>query len=242
MKKKRIFIIVFTVLFLLTGCSVESKVKISYDGEVSEKVTILTNTAAFKNDNSTVKQMIESSISNYSQALNFREYESEIVTGDDQSGAMFSKQYTGICSYFQDSIFNQYVYHHMNCVEDNFYITIKNDTNYIPYCENCSDWPKLNKVVFKLTLPIKAEENNADKVDGNTYIWLYDENTTNKDFYIKINKTTFNENKAKVEKQNKRNSLIRNTSIIIGILIFVIVLLFVGVILYKKYKSNKIEY
>lgn len=242
MKKKVMFLAILIMLFLLTGCSVESEVEISYTGDVHEEVTILTNTIAFKNDNYTIKQMVESSISNYSAALDFRGYVSETIVGNEESGAKFSKEYKSICSYFQDTGFNQYVYKHIDCTEDDYYITIKNDTEYIPYCNNCSDWPSLNNVILKLTLPIKAEEHNADNVDGNTYIWKYDENTTNKDFYIKIDKDAFEENKNEVEKQNKDNALRKNIIIVVGIITLTTILIFIGIILYKKYKSNKLEY
>ena len=68
--KKRILMLLLIVL--LTGCTTKSEVKVDYDGNVNEKVTVLTNTVAFKNDRYSIKQMIESVLSNYSKALEFR--------------------------------------------------------------------------------------------------------------------------------------------------------------------------
>ena len=144
--KKRILMLLLIVL--LTGCTTKSEVKVGYDGNVNEKVTVLTNTVAFKNDRYSIKQMIESVLSNYSKALEFRGYKSETIEGKKESGAFFTNDYKDICSYFQNTGFNQYVYQHISCKEDDKYIIIKNDTKYIPYCENCSNWPSLNKNLY----------------------------------------------------------------------------------------------
>lgn len=242
MNKKNLLLLILVVVFLLTGCSVRSEVVVDYNGKVTEKVTVLTNSAAFENDNYSKEQMIENVISNYSAALNYRGYQNDIVVGEKESGATFTHDYDNICSYFQDTGFNQYVYPHVSCSEDDYYITIQNDTEYIPYCSDCSDWPSLNNVELRLTLPVKAEEHNADEVDGNTYVWKYDENTTDKDIYIKINKTALEENKKDVERQNEekeRQKVIITVSIVVGV---IVVLALISLMLYKKYKSNKLEY
>ena len=210
---KKILILVLAII-LLTGCTAKSEVKVNYNGNVSEKVTVLSNTVAFKNDKYSIKQMIEASISNYLKALEFRGYKFETVEGKKESGAYFTNNYDNICSYFQNTGFNQYVYQHISCVEDDKYIIIKNDTEYIPYCENCSNWPSLNKIKLELTLPVNALENNADSINNKTYIWNYDENTTNKDFYLKISKQELNKNKITVMKQNK-DKKVKNMIIVV---------------------------
>ena len=238
--KKRILMLLLIVL--LTGCTTKSEVKVDYDGNVNEKVTVLTNTVAFKNDRYSIKQMIESVLSNYSKALEFRGYKSKTIEGKKESGAFFTNDYKDICSYFQNTGFNQYVYQHISCKEDDKYIIIKNDTKYIPYCENCSNWPSLNKIRLEFTLPVKALENNADSIKNKTYIWNYDESTTNKDFYLKISKNDLNKNKIRVEHQN-RNKKIKNTFLTILTIILVLgCLSIVSLILYKKYKNNRLEY
>ena len=241
MKKSYIFIVLL-IVFLLTGCSIKSEVTVNYDGKVFEDVEVLTNTVAFKNENYSVKQMIENVISNYLPALEFRKYKNETIVGDKKSGGKFTKQYDSICSYFQDTGFNQYVYKHIKCQEDKYYITINNDTKYIPYCEDCSDWPRLDDIVFELTLPIKVDEHNADSVDKNTYIWKYDSNTKDKDFYLRINKTKLKENEVKYERKNK---VLNAVKLILKIIVIIAILIGLGFgsnKLYKKYKSNKLEY
>lgn len=238
---KKILILVLAII-LLTGCTAKSEVKVNYNGNVSEKVTVLSNTVAFKNDKYSIKQMIEASISNYLKALEFRGYKFETVEGKKESGAYFTNNYDNICSYFQNTGFNQYVYQHISCVEDDKYIIIKNDTEYIPYCENCSNWPSLNKIKLELTLPVNALENNADSINNKTYIWNYDENTTNKDFYLKISKQELNKNKITVMKQNKDKKVKNMIIVIFSIALVIGCITIISLILYKKYKNNRLEY
>ena len=238
---KKILILVLAII-LLTGCTTKSEVKVSYDGKVDEKVTVLSNTVAFKNDKYSIKQMIEASISNYLKALEFRGYKFETVEGKKESGAYFTNNYNNICSYFQNTGFNQYVYQHISCVEDDKYIIIKNDTEYIPYCENCSNWPSLNKIKLELTLPVNALENNADSINNKTYIWNYDENTTNKDFYLKISKQELNKNKITVMKQNKDKKVKNMIIVVFSIALVIGCITIISLILYKKYKNNRLEY
>ncbi len=238
---KKILILVLAII-LLTGCTAKSEVKVNYNGNVSEKVTVLSNTVAFKNDKYSIKQMIEASISNYLKALEFRGYKFETVEGKKESGAYFTNNYNNICSYFQNTGFNQYVYQHISCVEDDKYIIIKNDTEYIPYCENCSNWPSLNKIKLELTLPVNALENNADSINNKTYIWNYDENTTNKDFYLKISKQELNKNKITVMKQNKDKKVKNMIIVVFGIALVIGCITIISLILYKKYKNNRLEY
>ncbi len=238
---KKILILVLAII-LLTGCTAKSEVKVNYNGNVSEKVTVLSNTVAFKNDKYSIKQMIEASISNYLKALEFRGYKFETVEGKKESGAYFTNNYDNICSYFQNTGFNQYVYQHISCVEDDKYIIIKNDTEYIPYCENCSNWPSLNKIKLELTLPVNALENNADSINNKTYIWNYDENTTNKDFYLKISKQELNKNKITVMKQNKDKKVKNMIIVVFSIALVIGCITIISLILYKKYKNNRLEY
>lgn len=242
MNKMKYILIILVMMVFLSGCTIRSDVVVSPNGTTTEKVQVLTDTKTFESEKYSKKEMIEFSMEPYLSVLNFREYSYNTVIGNTLSGAEVSKTYDNICSYFQDTAFNQYVYHHINCEENEYYYEIKNDTEYIPYCSNCSNWPALDDVEIKITLPVSAEEQNADEINGNTYIWKYDENTQNKDFYLKISKSalkqseeTYNEN----INQKKRANIV---TILTFIVIFIVVILLLVFILYRKYKRNKLDY
>ena len=152
------------------------------------------------------------------------------------------KNYDNICKYFGNSAFNQYVYKYMDCIENEYYYEIKNATDYIPYCSDCSDWPALDDVTLSINLPIQAEEQNADEINGTTYIWNYDKNTKDKDFYLKISKSALKKNEEDYLKAQERKQTMKKL-IILGVIVCVIIIIgVIGIVLYKKYKKNKLDY
>lgn len=242
MKKSRFIIIILAMLFL-SGCTVRSNVEVNYDGTVKENVKVLENNAIFKSNKYSQKQLIESSINNYKTALDYRKYTYEAEQGEKLSGLNATKTHDNICSYFQDTIFNQYVYKHVKCMEDDYYYTIQNDTNYIPYCSNCSDWPSLDDVVLSIKLPVLATENNADEVNDSTYIWKYNKySPENKTFHLKISKSALKEYEEKYNKEQRMKSIIRYSIIIVSIIVVFIILYLIGKKLYKKNQENKLDY
>lgn len=242
MRKIKLVLTVLIITLLLSGCTVRSEVTVAPNGKTTENVQILTDTSTFESDAYSKEEMIEFSMEQHLAALNYRDYSYETIVGDDLSGAEMNKTYDNICSYFQDTLFNQYVYHHMNCIENDYYYEISNDTEYIPYCSDCSDWPALNDIEFKITLPIKAEEQNADEIDGNTYIWRYDENTRDKSFYLKISKSALEQSEVEYNANVSRKKTINTMLVVVGVVALLAIIGFVGVVLYKKYQRNKLDY
>lgn len=242
MKKNIKMLIILIFVFIISGCTIRSDIVMDVDGKVTEKVSVLNSNDTFNSPSYSKEEVINFAIEEYLPALNFRNYSYETIVGSKESGARFSNEYDNICSYFQDTGFNQYVYKHVDCSEDDYFITIKNDSDYIPYCGDCSDWPSLNNITLKLTLPVNAEENNADEVDGTTYIWKYDENSKDKDFYIKISKTDLENNRKLLEEQEKRKALKNKIITISTVIIILLALGIISLVFYKKYKRNKIDY
>lgn len=101
----------------------------------------------------------------------------------------------------------------------------------------------MDDVELSISLPIAAEENNADSVNGNTYVWKYGKSApADKNFYLKINKSALKENEENFNETQKRKSTLKYISIIGVILVIIIVLFIIGKVLYKKYQSNKLDY
>ncbi len=242
MKKIKIILLII-ITFIISGCSVDSFVEMNYDGSVTENVKVLDDNSNFEVSSYDKKTQIEFALENYIGILDFKNYTYDTLVGKKQSGAKITKKYDNICDYFEDTAFNQYVYKSIKCEESNDYYEIYNYTNYIPYCEGCSDWPRLENVKFSIKLPIRAAESNADDVDGTTYLWKYDKNTfKDKEFYLKINKKDLEENKIKIEKELKIKRIIKQVVTIFSVLIFIFLLIFIILKFIKKYKDNKLEY
>ena len=242
MKKIKIVLII-VMLFVLSGCTVNSNVTLNYDGKVTEEILLLNKSELFGNDAKEINTSLDDEIEYYNSVIDYREYEYEKIVEKDKSGVRVYKSYDNICSYFRDTAFNQYVYEHIKCIETEDYYEIESDTEHIPYCVDCAEWPILDDVNLILHLPIQASEHNADSVDKNVYTWHFDKETTNdKTIYIKINKNQLKENEVKQEKKNK----ILHSAKTIGIIVLIVSLLIVGYLifrkLYKKYKQNKLDY
>lgn len=243
MNKLKIIVLIICAMFILQGCTVRSEITLNPNGTVDESVSVLANTRIFESDAYSKEQLIDSAIEEHKAVLDFKKYSYDYVLGDDLSGARIYKTYDNICDYFGNSAFNQYVYKYMDCTENDDYYEITNATDYIPYCSNCSDWPALDDVTLSISLPVSATEQNADEINGTTYIWKYDENTNDdKSFYLRISKSALEESEQRYneEQENKKN---RNTIITICVIAGIVIALgLIIIVLYTKHKKNKIDY
>lgn len=242
MNKLKIIVLIICIMFVLSGCTVRGEVTLNPDGTVEESVSVLASNRIFESDAYSKEQLIDFAVEEHKAVLDFKKYSYDYVLGDDLSGARVYKTYDNICDYFGNSAFNQYVYKYMDCTETDDYYEIKNATNYITYCSNCSDWPALDDVEYKIVLPFSTEQ-NADETDGTTYVWKYDENTpSDKSFYLRISKDDIKDAHEEYL-QNEENKKTRNTIIMIFVgIIILVVLVLVLIKLYKKHKRNKLEY
>ncbi len=242
MKNFRKIIIIVLLILMLSGCKTSCNVELKKDGKVVEKVETVTNIGK----NISKKQLlnyIDIEIKNYKKLLEYGNYKYEIIENKNNIEVSIFKTHSSLCSYFQNTIFNQYKYQHIKCEDDGDYIIIKNDTPIIEDCEYCLDEFNLNDIAFSLKLPVAAIENNADEIKENTYIWYFNKNTEkDKNFYIKISNSDLK--KIKEEYKNEQILQKKNNYIKTGIigLIIIVLITCITCLLFKKYKSNKIEY
>lgn len=243
MKKIKVTLLLLLLLVLLSGCTVESNVIMDEYGNVSEKVSFNESILNLGDNEEDAKRTLDSTISKYKAAFKARGYSYKVSTDSSIGTAVITNEYDNIYDYFESTIFSQYVYKQMKWEDVDGYYEINNVTEHIPYCEDCSDWPALPMIKVSITLPIAASEHNADEVNGNTYVWIYDDNTpATKNFHLKIDKSLLKENEIRVQNSKKT----KNTLSIIFKVLIVIVIVAVGVIfilsLIRKYRENKIEY
>lgn len=242
MKKIKVVLLLF-LLVLLSGCTIESKVVMDEYGKVTEKVNFTESILNLGYTEEAAKRTLDSTIDKYKVAFKARGYSYNVSTDSSTGTVVITNKYDNIMNYFEGTIFSQYVYKQMKWEDIGGYYEIKNVTEHIPYCEDCSDWPALPSIKVSITLPIEATENDADEVDGYTYTWVYDETTpTSKTFHLKIDKNLLKENEVKLEENRKTKN---NLNVVLKIFcVFVVIIIFVMLIMYliKRYKKNKIEY
>ncbi len=232
----------FFLLILLTGCTIKADIVVNYDGSVVESVKVLSYNDLFGKNNENLKHVVDTKINQNKTILEYKNYSYDYEYGKELSGAKVYKNYNSICNYFGNSAFNQYVYKYMECTENDYYYEIKNATEYIPYCIECGDWPALDDVELRISLPASAEEQNADEVDKTTYIWKYDKDTRNKNFYLKINKNSLKESEEKYNKTKKIKKAGKRIIIIAIIVIVIFGIFTIYKLLKKKYNENSFDY
>lgn len=239
---KRI-IILFVICFVISGCTVKSEINVKPNGKVKENVTIMEDNSYFKDINADKEQFVNNMITKYKSLMGKKKYSYEYIEKSGLTGANAYRTYKNICEYFGNSYFNQYVYKYFRCEEDDYYYVIENGTEYIPYCSDCSDWPRLDNVTLEINLPVAASEHNADSVKNNTYIWEYGKNAIgNKNFYLKISKSALNESYKQYLKNQENIKLMKKITGLVVFLAFFIGIVLITMNLRKKYKENQIEY
>lgn len=231
-------IICILLLIILTGCTSKGEITMESDGSIKEKVVIdVPNNDLSEKE---LEKQMNLILDNYNSALELRNYKKKFIYNNNLSSVEFTNTYDNICKYIENNLFTQYLYKKISCTEDELYYEIKNETNHISYCIDCTTWPSLDNVSFSITLPIEAIESSSDIVSGNTYTWKFDDKTLdNKEFYLKISKESLNKNIIK----EKRKSNFANVFFKIIIpLIILMVIAFISFDLVKKYKSKNLEY
>lgn len=160
--KKIKYIIFLMIFFSVTGCTVNY----SYDFDNNnENVELLNNNSFFGlNIDDYLQQSIDIN-SDETSPLNY--YEFNKILGDDKSGISLKYKYNSIVDYKEYSEF-------LKCYNISNIINTENkvDVNII-INDNCTyNFDQLN---LKFTASGKLINTNADKVDGNVYIWTIKE-------------------------------------------------------------------
>lgn len=240
MKLKSIFIII--MIFLVTGCTVDANVKLNYDYSVNEEIKIYYDNKLAVNYDSP-SDYAKNYISYYNSAIRLKKYNYEIIDGKEESLVKFNKKEKNICDSIKYSLFSNYLYSDISCEEENGFYTIKSVGNQMITLPQNQKKFNVEKVRVSVELPISADEHNADNVSGTTYTWLFDEDSRNdKSIVLKISKNQLEKNKKDVERKQKNKEVYDKIKIVTVILLVFVIISTTCFILYKKYRSNKIEY
>lgn len=238
---KKMFLLL--ILIVLSGCSVTANIQLNNDSTMDESINVAFNNSLASNYDSP-EEYAKSYLDYYNSAIKYRNYEYDFLNQDDNiSYVNFTKNNKSVCDSIKYSLFSQYLYETIECNEDDYYIIIKSRGNQLVSQPQNKKVFNVEKVILNIKLPISAEENNADYMEDYVYTWKYDEKTAvDKNIYLKINKTTLEQNKLRIEEEKQQNKTNNTIIIIVGIVAFIILIVSISFVLYKKYKNNQIEY
>ena len=243
MSRIKYFVILLISLLILSGCDANVEITLNYEGKTTESIDVFDDNKNIIYGDKSVEDSIELVLEKYKTALSVGNYTSDIYTGKTKSGALIYREYDNICEMVKGTIFSQYLYSNIECTENEYFYEIKSIGDVVKNTDRYESWLAPENINLRINLPVSAEEQNADEIDGNTYVWKYNSNTQrDKSFYLKISKVSLeNYNKEFLIEQEKKSQI--KKMINIGIIILVIIILiFISVILYKKYKRNKLDY
>lgn len=250
--KKIIFLILS--LFLLTGCTVDYELIIT--NGVTESVYI-NNTDIILNQE--ILNTIKDDYGNYYTI----DYNGDIEYCDSEDCEDPHDAKYNYNSFSASTIYNDYSkYRESKAIKDFFgeikinqnkkLVIIKatpktqlqnilKDVNYIK--------APVNQLNINIVLPFKVTSSNADKVEGDTYTWIYNKDNTDKVLTISYDTNDSNNiviDNNKENESNKENNQTNNTTqksnnsvnkyIFLGIVFSVIII--IGIFILKKMRSN----
>lgn len=224
-------ILILLIPFFLTGCaSVSYNLDISKNLEIKEEVYI-TGTKEYFNDFyknypiTIVKEWYQNE--DILTTLNNNKYEHELITeGVTYPQIFVKKNYNSLTEYSNNTIFKGQSFENIYIITTNELITIK-ASNFLPYLEDEDNGRySVSNLKINIKVPFTVTSHNANSYNKktNTYTWIIDKNTQEKDLEI-----TFNKNKIYVY----------NFAMYISIIILIIIIISIILIIRMYIKKNK---
>lgn len=224
MRKFKIFCLI-CCMFLLSGCSAEYNLTIK-NSTMEEDINAIFDKATESELANRMEGIRRTAFYNYDTREN-EYYDFTKRETDDNIILNYSYQYTGNDLYKSEAASRCYYKRIVNVTDD--VITINTD-NQVACLYKDGD-REIDSITVNIRTALTVLENNADKVNGNTYTWyINDKNYTNKPIYIKIEKERYQES---------------FTSQVISIIVILIIVVVIGILIYfkalrKRKKNNKI--
>lgn len=215
MKKK----IILLIPLLLSGCTINYDLEINND-DLNETISGSVEKEEYQIKDTDTSENLIYTLLNYDQNALYNEDSIYLRTMEDK-GQEIDYKFTYKYNYNFDRstiINNCFEYHMIDETEDYYYIKLSGKF----YCMYAK------KIDIKVTSNNAVLENNAKKVEGNTYTWTI-KDTDNVDILLNVSKKITNTDNKKAKKIN--------TFQIIGAVVL-LVLIIVAFVFYKK-KNNE---
>lgn len=223
------YVLLLISLVILGGCTVNASMVVDKSNHVKEYISLSESNDMIELNQMSKEELINSTYEFY-KSSKLSGYETSKEYNDDGAQMKFYKEYDNICDAFNKSAFADF-FDNIDCSEEEDYYEINATTEKMLCTSECLS---AKNIEFTIELPERAIENDADVVEDDKYTWNY----------TRDQKGNLN---LKVKKYKSVKDTIKNVGnspstlyIIIGsavIIVFVIILL-----LYSKYRKNKIEY
>lgn len=229
---KKVFLLIIC-LMLLTGCSASIKSEVLNNGRVIETVNITQNISNLYLGDQVPQEYLNETLSVYSDTLDEEGYKYSSSVTNSEIIVTLTKEFSDICSYFNNSLFVKTSSSNLSCVNKDGNYKIEGDISYFICGDDCMEPPSIDNATLTIDLNKEPISSNANTVNKNSYTWNFDSSSDTKlELTVKNNDPIL-------------NSMVKSVSpitwVIVG-LVIVCIFVLIGFILYKKYKSNRIDY
>lgn len=214
-------VVVFVVLLLLTGCTINYDLTIN-ENSIDEKISGSVNKSEYQlNDEDTSPNLFYTLINSDVPALVVGDdlYKKDISELEDKLNYNYSYTYNN--NFDKSRIINSCFENRIISETDKYYHIKLSGKFYCLYSD---------KININVTSNYEVIDNNADKINGNKYVWTID-NSNDVDILLTISK------EEKYEEPVKAKMF--STFQIVGLIVFAL-LTIITYILYKRKNSGKI--
>lgn len=236
--KKIKYLILVSLLVILTGCTPTVNITIEDNYKIKEEVSFEYDNIYEEKTNN--QDYLDAYLSYYKNVIEAKEYNVDYEIGDKTTLVKVYRNSDSFCDTLNASLLTHHLYDSFRCEDTSDSIVIESIGNHaISKPQNEREF-NFNRLIINVELPLKAEDSNADKIDGKVYTWEFDENSLpEKSIKLVLNKTKMEKNKkaADFKEQNKDTV----STIIIVVIIVGAIAAFIY-ICYKKYKETHDEY
>lgn len=222
--KKKLILIVF-MLMLCCGCQANYKLTINEDLSVEEELMATKDASFFAEyKNSSMGRVVSSILSPHLDTLNDNNYVVNNYITSSRGGVIINKTYENLDSYSNDTIYISQFTDKISYNKNGNKITLSAKGNF-SHAEQDQERIPVDRASITINVPFNVIENNADKVEGNNYTWIFTEDD-NKEREIKL---VFDKSKM------SGDSSISIVILVIGL----VILLVVGFILYNSIRKKR---
>ncbi len=221
---KKIFIIA-ALMLLCVGCEAQYNVEIKDDGTVKETLRAIEDKDFFEEyEKSSTGRVVSFILEPYLNELNNNKYEVKNDIAEDHGGVVITRNYSSIETYINSTILSSQFTDKVNFEKDSHTVTITAKGAFSKDEQNQDKIP-VDEGIISITIPYKVKEHNADRVDGNTYIWEFSA-VDSEDEELKI-----------VYDDSKLSG--KNNYLLIGTIGGIIILLVGGFLMYNVIRSRR---
>ena len=237
MKRVKYFIIIF-VLLILSGCSPTVDITIKGNYNIEEHVSFEYDNVY--EDSESNHDYINAYLKYYNNLLREKNYIVKYNVKDKTTEVDIFRNSNSFCDTLNASLLTHHLYESFRCEEDSERIIIESNGRHALTKPQKEREFNFNSLTINVKLPLKAEEDNADKVKGRVYTWEFNEHSLpDKSIKLVLNKTKMEVNKKAADFGEKNGG---NILAIIFIGVFIGLLVFGIKYLYKKYQESHDEY